>query len=94
MLNFIYKERNSLIVNQQIGKLLYITNTTQCYVLVVKNNRNINKVLNSPTLFQPAYAGVQEEPFDPALAALIALLVVLLVGAVTFTVVCCCLRHW
>nr|XP_012234071.1 PREDICTED: cadherin-87A [Linepithema humile] len=42
----------------------------------------------------PAYAGVQEEPFDPALAALIALLVVLLVGAVTFTVVCCCLRHW
>ncbi|CAL1682791.1 unnamed protein product [Lasius platythorax] len=42
----------------------------------------------------PAYAGVQEEPFDPALAALIALLVVLLVGAVTVTVVCCCLRHW
>lgn len=45
-------------------------------------------------IFQPAYAGVQEEPFDPALAALIALLVVLLVGAVTVTVVCCCLRHW
>lgn len=42
----------------------------------------------------PAYAGVQEEPFDPALAALIALLVVLLVGAVTVTVVYCCLRHW
>ncbi|EFN85300.1 Cadherin-87A [Harpegnathos saltator] len=42
----------------------------------------------------PAYAGVPEEPFDPALAALIALLVVLLVGAVTVTVVCCCLRHW
>lgn len=42
----------------------------------------------------PAYAGVQEEPFDPALAALIALLVVLLVGAVTVTVVCCCLKHW
>ncbi|XP_076290426.1 cadherin 87A isoform X1 [Lasioglossum baleicum] len=42
----------------------------------------------------PAYAGIQEEPFDPALAALIALLVVLLVGAVTVTVVCCCLRHW
>lgn len=42
----------------------------------------------------PAYAGVQEDPFDPALAALIALLVVLTVGAVTFVVVCCCLRHW
>ncbi|XP_024937586.1 cadherin-87A isoform X2 [Cephus cinctus] len=42
----------------------------------------------------PAYVGAQEEPFDPALAALIALLVVLLVGAVTVTVVCCCLRHW
>ncbi|XP_034936764.1 cadherin-87A [Chelonus insularis] len=42
----------------------------------------------------PAYVGVQEESFDPALAALIAMLVVLLVGAVTVTVVCCCLRHW
>ncbi|KAK0157779.1 hypothetical protein PV328_011474 [Microctonus aethiopoides] len=42
----------------------------------------------------PAYGTAQEEPFDPALAALIALLVVLLVGAVTVTVVCCCLRHW
>ncbi|XP_015514773.1 cadherin-87A isoform X1 [Neodiprion pinetum] len=42
----------------------------------------------------PAYVGVQEEPFDPALAALIALLVVLVVGAVTVIVVCCCLRHW
>ncbi|XP_063989387.1 cadherin-87A isoform X2 [Diachasmimorpha longicaudata] len=42
----------------------------------------------------PAFAGRQEAPFDPALAALIALLVVLLVGAVTVTVVCCCLRHW
>ncbi|XP_074114366.1 cadherin 87A [Cotesia typhae] len=42
----------------------------------------------------PAYGAVQEESFDPALAALIALLVVLLVGAITVTVVCCCLRHW
>ncbi|XP_017767839.1 PREDICTED: cadherin-87A isoform X2 [Nicrophorus vespilloides] len=42
----------------------------------------------------PAFATEKEEAFDPALAALIALLIVLVVGIVTFTVVCCCLRHW
>jgi hypothetical protein len=44
--------------------------------------------------FQPAFVGVHEEPFDPALAALIALLIVLFVGCITFIVACCCLRHW
>ncbi|XP_014205128.1 cadherin-87A [Copidosoma floridanum] len=42
----------------------------------------------------PAYVGAQEESFDIALAALIALLVVLFIGAVTVTAVCCCLKHW
>jgi hypothetical protein len=42
----------------------------------------------------PAYVGIQEESFDIALAALIALLVVLLVGVVTVSVVCCCLKNW
>ncbi|XP_048477676.1 cadherin-87A isoform X1 [Plutella xylostella] len=32
--------------------------------------------------------------FDPALAALIALLLVLFTGVVTFVVVCACLKHW
>lgn len=42
----------------------------------------------------PALIVDKEEPFDPALAALIALLIVLFVGVITFIVVCCCLRHW
>nr|CAD7400227.1 unnamed protein product [Timema poppensis] len=42
----------------------------------------------------PAFVGMREEAFDPALAALIALLIVLFVGCITFIVVCCCLRHW
>ncbi|XP_063226687.1 cadherin-87A isoform X2 [Bacillus rossius redtenbacheri] len=42
----------------------------------------------------PAFVGIREEAFDPALAALIALMVVLFVGCVTFIVVCCCLRNW
>ncbi|KAK7790843.1 hypothetical protein R5R35_010718 [Gryllus longicercus] len=42
----------------------------------------------------PAFVGTHEEEFDTALAALIALLIVLFVGCVTFVVVCCCLRHW
>lgn len=42
----------------------------------------------------PAFVGIKEESFDPALAALIALLIVLFVGIITFIVVCCCLRHW
>lgn len=42
----------------------------------------------------PAFAIEKEETFDPALAALIALLIVLFVGIITFIVVCCCLRHW
>lgn len=42
----------------------------------------------------PAFVADKEEPFDPAFAALIALLIVLFVGIITFIVVCCCLRHW
>lgn len=42
----------------------------------------------------PAFIAEKEESFDPALAALIALLIVLFVGIITFIVVCCCLRHW
>lgn len=42
----------------------------------------------------PAVQEVKEEVFDTALAALVALLIVLFVGCVTFLVVCCCLRNW
>ncbi|XP_025829338.1 cadherin-87A [Agrilus planipennis] len=42
----------------------------------------------------PAFIMEKEELFDPALAALIALLIVLFVGIITFIVVCCCLRRW
>ncbi|XP_066907242.1 cadherin-87A [Halyomorpha halys] len=42
----------------------------------------------------PAYVGAKEETFEPALAALIALLIVLFVGCVSVIVVCCCFRHW
>jgi len=42
----------------------------------------------------PAVEEVKEEVFDTALAALVALLIVLFVGTVSFIVVCCCLRNW
>ncbi|XP_063930740.1 cadherin-87A isoform X2 [Zophobas morio] len=42
----------------------------------------------------PAFVMEKDESFDPALAALIALLIVLFVGVITFIIVCCCLRHW
>ncbi|XP_058116398.1 cadherin-87A [Anopheles ziemanni] len=42
----------------------------------------------------PAYATTAQDNFDLALAALIALLIVLFVGAVSFIVLCCCLKHW
>ncbi|XP_058058428.1 cadherin-87A [Anopheles bellator] len=42
----------------------------------------------------PAYAAATQDDFDLALAALIALLIVLFVGAVSFIVLCCCLKHW
>ncbi|ETN58359.1 hypothetical protein AND_010057 [Anopheles darlingi] len=42
----------------------------------------------------PAYAATTQDDFDLALAALIALLIVLFVGAVSFIVFCCCLKHW
>lgn len=42
----------------------------------------------------PAVEEIKEETFDTALAALVALLIVLFVGCVTFLVVCCCLRNW
>lgn len=42
----------------------------------------------------PAHTIYVEEEFDLALAALIALIIVLFVGAVSFIVLCCCLKHW
>ncbi|XP_049820113.1 cadherin-87A isoform X2 [Aethina tumida] len=42
----------------------------------------------------PAFVTEKDESFDPALAALIALLIVLFVGIISFIIVCCCLRHW
>uniref|UniRef100_A0A182Y7D4 Cadherin domain-containing protein n=1 Tax=Anopheles stephensi TaxID=30069 RepID=A0A182Y7D4_ANOST len=42
----------------------------------------------------PAYATVTQDEFDLALAALIALFIVLFVGAVSVIVLCCCLKHW
>ncbi|EEB19942.1 conserved hypothetical protein [Pediculus humanus corporis] len=42
----------------------------------------------------PALEEVREDKFDSALAALIALVIVLFVGCITFVVVCCCLRNW
>ncbi len=32
--------------------------------------------------------------FDPNLAALIALLIILFLGLIMFSIVCCCLRNW
>ncbi|KAK4881840.1 hypothetical protein RN001_005159 [Aquatica leii] len=42
----------------------------------------------------PVVSQEVEESFDPALSALIALGVILIVGIITFIVVCCCLRKW
>uniref|UniRef100_A0A8D8SJI2 Cadherin-87A n=2 Tax=Cacopsylla melanoneura TaxID=428564 RepID=A0A8D8SJI2_9HEMI len=43
---------------------------------------------------QPAHPSVQEDKFEPGLAALIALLIVLVVGLVAVCVLCCCCKHW
>lgn len=42
----------------------------------------------------PAYTSNLQEEFDIALAAIIALLIVLFVGAISFVVLCCCLKNW
>jgi len=42
----------------------------------------------------PAHSTYVEEEFDLALAGLVALLIVLFIGAVSFLVFCCCLKHW
>lgn len=42
----------------------------------------------------PAHSKYVEEEFDLALAGLVALLIVLFVGTISFLVLCCCLKHW
>lgn len=42
----------------------------------------------------PAQVPFTEEEFDIALAAVIALLIILFIGVVTFIVLCCCLKNW
>ncbi|KAJ8921829.1 hypothetical protein NQ315_008461 [Exocentrus adspersus] len=42
----------------------------------------------------PAFVSEKEEAFDVALATLIALLIIIFVGIITFVIVRCCLRHW
>uniref|UniRef100_A0A1E1WC56 Uncharacterized protein n=2 Tax=Pectinophora gossypiella TaxID=13191 RepID=A0A1E1WC56_PECGO len=46
------------------------------------------------TLIAASATSKAPDAFDPALAALIALLIVLFTGIVTFIVVCACLKHW
>lgn len=46
------------------------------------------------TLIAASASAKAPDSFDPALAALIALLIVLFTGIVTFIVVCACLKHW
>ncbi|KAJ0177573.1 hypothetical protein K1T71_006446 [Dendrolimus kikuchii] len=46
------------------------------------------------TLIAASAISKAPDSFDPALAALIALLIVLFTGIVTFIVVCACLKHW
>ncbi|CAB3226941.1 unnamed protein product [Arctia plantaginis] len=46
------------------------------------------------TLIAASASSKAPDSFDPALAALIALLIVLFTGIVTFIVVCACLKHW
>jgi hypothetical protein len=42
---------------------------------------------------EPA-AATSMADFDPNLAALIALLIILFLGIIMFSIVCCCLRNW
>lgn len=42
----------------------------------------------------PAHSTYVEEEFDLALAGLMALLIVLFIGAISFMVLCCCLKNW
>ncbi|XP_045514372.1 cadherin-87A [Pieris brassicae] len=46
------------------------------------------------TLIAASSTSKVPDSFDPALATLIALLIVLFTGIVTFVVVCACLKHW
>ncbi|CAK1578959.1 unnamed protein product [Parnassius mnemosyne] len=46
------------------------------------------------TLIAASATSKAPDSFDPALATLIALLIVLFTGIVTFVVVCACLKHW
>lgn len=42
----------------------------------------------------PAYVRIVQDEFDLALAGLVALIIVLFVGVISFLVLCCCLKHW
>ncbi|XP_025199596.1 cadherin-87A isoform X2 [Melanaphis sacchari] len=42
----------------------------------------------------PALVVTQNESFEPTIAALVALLVVLTVGCIGVLIICCCFRHW
>lgn len=63
------------------------------------DNKIINKLQDYYAGFAienvvPAHSTYVEEEFDLALAGLVALLIVLFVGAISFLVLCCCLKHW
>ncbi|XP_039957046.1 cadherin-87A [Bactrocera tryoni] len=42
----------------------------------------------------PAYITIVQDEFDLAVAGLVALVIVLFVGVISFVVLCCCLKHW
>ncbi|XP_028171675.1 cadherin-87A-like, partial [Ostrinia furnacalis] len=56
--------------------------------------KDIYQEFGVETLIAASATSKAPDSFDPALAALIALLIVLFTGIVTFIVVCACLKHW
>ncbi|XP_076043934.1 cadherin 87A isoform X2 [Oratosquilla oratoria] len=84
--------------------LLHVVNETDQQVLPIPKvlhllDRGYTHLRNHTERFvienvYPAFVGLREEEVDARLAGLIALMIVLFIGFISFVVVCCCLRFW
>ncbi|XP_050430558.1 cadherin-87A [Adelges cooleyi] len=69
------------------GEVLTIIDNKYDYLKDYYQNFAIENVV-------PTFVVTQSESFEPTLAALVALLVVLTVGCIGVLIICCCFRHW
>ena len=86
----VVNEDNNIITPPE--EVLEVVDANYDTLAKVYNDAGIQKIVPAATIETSSPGFI--EYLDPNLAALIALLIVLFIGAVLFSILCCCIKNW